>query len=125
MTLLLATRYSLLAPALSFPPMRRLIAALLFAPAIALAQYHMPPKEIADVVDAPPPPIASVSPHGKWLLLIQQPAMLTIADLSRPERKLAGIRFDPETHDQSRSLYARSLTLVRVSDGESRAIAGV
>src|SRR5260370_16750364 len=87
MTLLLATRYSLLAPALSFPPMRRLIAALLFAPAIALAQYHMPPKEIADVVDAPPPPIASVSPDGKWLLLIQQPAMLTIAALSRPPPK--------------------------------------
>src|SRR5689334_8057926 len=35
---LLATRYSLLAPGLSFPSMRRLLALLLFAPAIALAQ---------------------------------------------------------------------------------------
>jgi len=87
--------------------------------------YQMPPKEIADVVDAPPTPSATVSPDGKWLLLVQQPALLTIADLSRPELKLAGLRFDPETHDQSRLMYATSLTIVRIAGGESRVIGGL
>src|ERR1044071_5642155 len=108
--------------------MKRRLALLLLLLALPLpvfAQYKMPPKEIADVVDAPPPPATTVSPDGKWLLLQHFPALLTIEDLSRPELKLAGIRFDPERHDQSRGAYATSLALVRVADGESRAVSGL
>ncbi|HKS25336.1 MAG TPA: S9 family peptidase, partial [Thermoanaerobaculia bacterium] len=105
--------------------MKRLAIALLLFAIPLFAQYKMPPKEIADVVDAPPPPITTVSPDGKWVLLQHIPALLTIEDLSRPELKLAGIRFDPERHDQSRALYATAMTLVRVADGESRAVSGL
>ncbi len=112
--------------------MRRLfLAFLLLFPFALLAQsaadstYRMPPKGIADVVDVPPPPSANLSPDGNWLLLTQAPAMLTIADLSQPELKLAGVRFNPETHDQSRSLYSTSLTLLRVSNGESKLVSGL
>lgn len=107
-------------------PMRRAILALLLFPTLLLAQgYKMPPKEIADVVDAPPSPTGIVSPDGKWLLLTQEPAMLTIADLARPELKLAGVRFDPERHDQSRLLYSTSLTLLPVAGGGPKAISGI
>jgi dipeptidyl aminopeptidase/acylaminoacyl peptidase len=105
--------------------MKRLAILLLLLAIPVFAQYKMPPKEIADVVDAPPPPATTVSPDGKWLLLQHFPALLTIEDLSRPELKLAGIRFDPERHDQSRAAYATSLALVRVADGESRAVSGL
>jgi len=105
--------------------MKRLAFALLLIAVPAFAQYKMPPKEIADVADAPPPPVATVSPDGKWILLQHFPALLTIEDLSRPELKLAGIRFDPERHDQSRALYSTALTLVRVAGGESRAVSGL
>ncbi len=112
--------------------MRRLSLAVLLlvlVPFAVFAQagsvYRMPPKEIADVVGVPPAPMASLSPDGNWLLLTQPPAMLTIADLSQPELKLAGVRFNPETHDQSRSLYSTSLTLVRVSNGESKPVAAL
>lgn len=111
--------------------MRRLTLAvlLLLVPFALFAQtdsvYRTPAKEIVDVVDAPPPPMATPSPDGKWLLLMQPPAMLTIADLSQPELKLAGLRFNPETHDQGRSLYFTSLTLVRVADGASKPVAGL
>ncbi|HSP15208.1 MAG TPA: prolyl oligopeptidase family serine peptidase [Thermoanaerobaculia bacterium] len=106
--------------------MRRFLLALVFlAPVAVFGQYRMPPKAIADVVDAPPPPTANVSPDGNWLLLLQQPPLLTISDLSQPELKLAGIRFDPGTHDQSRLLYNTALTLVRVSDGQSRPVTGL
>ncbi|HEY3055320.1 MAG TPA: prolyl oligopeptidase family serine peptidase [Thermoanaerobaculia bacterium] len=81
--------------------------------------YKMPPKKIAEVVDAPPTPQASVSPDGNWLLLMQAPALLTVADLSQPELKLAGVRFNPDTHDQSRLLYYTSLMLVRVNNGNT------
>src|SRR5512140_273547 len=107
--------------------MRRLslLLILLLIPFAAAAEYKMPPKAIADVVDAPPPPSAISSPDGKWLLLGQSPALLTIEDLSRPELKLAGLRFDPERHDQSRASYATSYTLVSVADGSSRVLRGV
>src|SRR5258708_25749329 len=109
--------------------MRRLFALLLAAFLLAAlplaAQYRIPPKALADVVDAPPTPGAIPSPDGKWLLLIQQPSMLTIEDLSQTELKLAGIRFNPETHDQTRALYATSLTLAPIAGCTSRPIAGV
>src|SRR5262245_53544100 len=112
--------------------MKRLIAALLFAPLPLLAQgaqdvkYQLPPKEITEVVDAPVTPAGVLSPDGKWLLLLQPPSLLTIADLSQPELKLAGIRFNPETHDQTRSFYVTSLTLVPVAGGGApRAIGGL
>src|SRR5437016_11754129 len=111
--------------------MRRLFVTLLFLPLALFAQgalgleYQMPPKEIADVLDAPPTPLASVAPDGKTLLLIQPPAMLTIADLSQPELKLAGVRFNPERHDQTRSTYFRSLTLVPIAGGAPRAVSGL
>src|SRR5438034_5397246 len=87
--------------------------------------YKIPPKEIADVVDAPPPPQASFSPDDNWLLLMQPPALLTIADLSQPELKLAGTRFNPDTHDQPRQIYFTSLKLVRVSNGDTKEIGGL
>jgi len=56
--------------------MRRLFAllpAVLLLAALPLdAQYRIPPKELAEVVDAWPTPGAIPSPDGKWLLLIQQ-----------------------------------------------------
>jgi dipeptidyl aminopeptidase/acylaminoacyl peptidase len=106
--------------------MRRFLSALiLFAPLALFAEYRMPPKEIADVVDALPSPQASVSPDGNWLLLTQPPPLLTIDDLSQPELKLAGVRFNPETHDQSRLLYNTSLTLMRLAGGGPVTISGL
>ncbi len=90
-----------------------------------VAEYKMPPKVLADIVDALPTPGAVPSPDGKWLLLYQLPPLLTIADLSQPELKLAGVRFNPETHDQTRSLYSTSLTLVPVAGGSGHAVTGI
>jgi len=110
--------------------MRRLFAAaLLLAPLPLFSQatetkYRTPPQAIVDVVDALPTPFAVPSPDGKTLLMLQTPALLTIADLSQPELKLAGVRFNPETHDQTRSNYYTSLSLVPVAGGAARAVSG-
>jgi dipeptidyl aminopeptidase/acylaminoacyl peptidase len=106
--------------------MRRLFCLVLALFALPLlAEYKMPPKVLADVVDALPTPGAIPSPDGKWLLLYQLPPLLTIADLSQPELKLAGVRFNPETHDQTRSLYSTSLTLTPVGGGPARVVTGI
>src|SRR5205823_14862631 len=104
---------------------KRLVLAILLLAFPLFAQYKMPPKEIADVVDAPPPPITTLSADGRWILIQNVPPLLTIEDLSRPELKLAGIRFDPERHDQSRATYAMSLAFARVADGETPPMTGV
>jgi dipeptidyl aminopeptidase/acylaminoacyl peptidase len=95
----------------------------------ALAQtetkYQTPPKSIADLVDAPAFPFASVSPDQQRILLVEPPPLLTIADLAEPELKLAGIRFNPQTHDQPRATYFRKLTFVSIADGRKTEVSGL
>ena len=53
--------------------------------------YRLPPKEIADIVDAPPEPLLSFSPDRKTVLqLSRPPSNPPISELARPELKLAG-----------------------------------
>jgi len=101
-----------------------LLALLFVVPVYAADTYQMPPKELAALVDAPPTPGMLVGP-GDWAVLAEAPLFLTIADLSQPELKLAGLRFNPRNHEQTRFGYSRNLRLVRISTGEARAIDGL
>jgi len=64
-------------------------------------KYQLPPAVMVKLVDAPVPPMVSLSPEhgsGPRMLLIEQRAPLpTIADLAEPELRLAGLRFNPTT----------------------------
>ena len=106
--------------------MKRLLSLLLVATA-ALAQegYKMPPAEIAALADAPLTPAPFVSPDNQWVLLAESPSLLAIADLAQQELKLAGLRFNPQTGDQTRAPYYRSMRLQSIAGGESRAISGL
>ncbi len=57
--------------------------------------YRLPPPGVVRLVDAPPTPTASVSPDGRWLLLVERPSLPTLADVSRPWLPMAGTRVDP------------------------------
>jgi hypothetical protein len=47
--------------------------------------YQMPPKEIADIVDAPGNPFVIPSPDGKNLLIVERPGCASIpAPTDRP-----------------------------------------
>src|SRR5438034_320650 len=100
---------------------KRLVLVILLLAFPVFAQYKMPPKEIADVVDAPPPPIMTLSGDGRWILIQNVPPLLTIEDLSRPELKLAGIRFDPERHEESRGRKTPASTYEDMIKDESDA----
>jgi dipeptidyl aminopeptidase/acylaminoacyl peptidase len=68
--------------------------------------YQLPPKAIADIVDAPGNPFIIPSPDAGMLLVVERPALISIADLSQPELRLAGLRINPRTNGPSLSRTA-------------------
>ncbi|HEX8155464.1 MAG TPA: prolyl oligopeptidase family serine peptidase, partial [Thermoanaerobaculia bacterium] len=103
------------------------IAVLLLSMAGAAAAqdtYKVAAKELVDIADAAPPP-AVLSGPGDWLVLGRLVPMLTIADLSEPQLRLGGYRFNPVSHDQTRVVYASEITLLNCVTGEKRTVTGV
>ncbi len=99
--------------------MNRLILLFFLIPFVIHAQevekYQTPPKEIVELVDAPLTPSALLSPTNDWMLLLEAPPLLTMEDLSQSELKLAGIRFNPQTNDQTRPGYFKKISLQQVA----------
>ena len=60
--------------------------------------YRRPPREITDVLDAPPPPAVVVSPTREHLLLVQGERYPAVAELAAPMLRLAGLRINPQTN---------------------------
>ncbi|KAI4349739.1 hypothetical protein L6164_010299 [Bauhinia variegata] len=67
--------------------------------------YRVPPPEIRDIVDAPPVPALSLSPHRDKILFLKRRALRPLAELARPEEKLAGIRIDGNCNSRSRMSF--------------------
>ncbi|HSE41946.1 MAG TPA: prolyl oligopeptidase family serine peptidase [Acidobacteriota bacterium] len=102
--------------------LKRIILLILFVPVILFAQevekYQQPPKEIVDLVDAPVTPVALLNSTNDWALLLEAPPLLRMEDLSQPELKLAGLRFNPQTHDQTRPGYYIKVSLLQIAPGK-------
>ncbi len=73
---------------------------LLTGPGIAQEPYKLPPKEIVEILDSPPPPVVSLDPSQQIMLLSFYEPMPSIAQVSQPFYRLAGIRITP--HNNSR-----------------------
>lgn len=71
--------------------------------------YRLPPPEIRDIVDAPPVPALSFSPHRDKILFLKRRALPPLADLARPELKLAGVRIDGYCNTRSRMSFYTGL----------------
>jgi dipeptidyl aminopeptidase/acylaminoacyl peptidase len=96
-------------------------AILLASAPIAFAQagipYQKPPASIATLLDAPPSPVSSISPHRDMLAIEQPSSFPTIAEMGQPRLQLAGLRFSPSTNNLSRGTYATALALQKTSPG--------
>src|SRR5687768_14091028 len=79
--------------------------------------YQLPPKAIADVIDAPETPDVSLSPDRRWMLLMGKPGSPPISELAEPELRLAGLRINPRTSGPSRAGHYTDLTLISIEDG--------
>ncbi len=110
--------------------MKKLFLLLLWS-AMATAQnttgYQMPPKPLADLVLAAPTPTVSVDSKSQYMLIMERnTATSTVAELSQPELRLAGLRINPATNGPSRAAYINNLKLKKVAaDAPEIAVMGL
>ncbi|GAB4025018.1 S9 family peptidase [Spirosoma gilvum] len=89
------------------------------------ASYQTPPKPLADLVTVPATPNVSMSGKGDLMIMLEQAEVPTIAELSQPELKLAGLRLNPANTGPSRARYITGLKLRKLTDKDEKTIAGL
>ena len=85
--------------------------------------YQKPPQAVLNVLSAPAPPSAIVSPTRDNLLLAEPIRYPGIAEVAQPMLRLAGVRIDPANFGQHNPYGFIHLALVRVADGHETKIA--
>src|SRR5918992_3665711 len=93
-------------------------------PSLVTAQqgYRQPPAPIADILDAPQTPAVFVSPDRAWLLLAERASLPSIAELSEPELRLAGLRINPRTGGQSREVTGTGLRVRAIAPANNASL---
>ncbi|GAB3255174.1 S9 family peptidase [Chitinimonas naiadis] len=118
-------RFGLTALAACFVP------ALSAAPAATpvASGYSQPPKNILDVMRAPSPPAAYISPTREQMLLVSLQEYPSIARVATPFLRLGGVRIEPKNHSRHDTPggyginpCAATADLVTVADGSQRQI---
>jgi dipeptidyl aminopeptidase/acylaminoacyl peptidase len=94
-----------------------LLALLMLAPTVsAQTAYKKPPQVVADVLDAPAPPTVSVSPTRDSIALVTSARYPSIAEVSEPMLRLAGVRINPKTNGPARQGTITALSFMKLSD---------
>ncbi len=84
--------------------------------------YKLPPQEVVDILDAPPTPMVSMSPAGDIMALIERQSMPSIAEVSQPILRIAGIRITPATNSRQALFFNTGISLKDVKTGATRKI---
>jgi dipeptidyl aminopeptidase/acylaminoacyl peptidase len=87
--------------------------------------YQKPPKEILELVDAPLAPSVLIDSKGENAILLYRDAFKSIAELSEPELRLAGLRINPVTNIGSRTTYYNNLKVKKTSAKEATQVQGL
>ncbi|PVW16355.1 alpha/beta hydrolase family protein [Marixanthomonas spongiae] len=87
--------------------------------------YQKPPKEILDLVEAPPAPSVIIDDEGDYVVLLYRNAYKSIAELSEPEMRLGGLRINPQTNIGSRTNYYNNIEVKKATDKGSQAVSGL
>ena len=88
-------------------------------------RYQLPPEAIVKIIDAPQTPGVMVSPDNKTILLLERPGLVSIAELSAPELRIAGLRLDPRTNSQSRGQSVNRITAMNIDGTNLRSFTGM
>ena len=91
-----------------------------FAQSQAPSGYLMPPKVIADIMDAEPLPGVAVSPDRRTLLLTHRRSMPTLAEVASPMLRLGGSRISPLSNGPHVLNGVTGITLKDVASGAER-----
>jgi len=84
--------------------------------------YQKPPQEILDLVDVPLPPSVTMDNDNEFMLLLYRDAYKTVAELSRQELRLGGLRIDPVTNIGSRTSYYNNVKIKKISKASGEVI---
>ncbi len=87
--------------------------------------YQLPPKEIADLVNAPQTPGILVNPGQEWMVLMERPGYPSIGELAQPELRLAGLRINPGTNGSSRAYSYNGLIFQSIRDEKKYRVQGL
>ena len=87
--------------------------------------YQEPTQAMKNLVDGAVTPSISLSPDGENMLLLYRPGRPSIAEVSQPELRLAGMRINPRTNGPSRQNSLKGITIRQLSSGKDRAITGL
>src|ERR1700676_1823407 len=79
--------------------------------------YHQPPKDVTEVLNAPPTPVVSVSPQHDYAIFLQPVRYPSISKVAQPMLRLAGIRIDTDTNGMHMAPNYISYSIKRLSDG--------
>jgi len=97
---------------------------LIFTINFLLAQepYKLPPKEIVDIIDAPPLPMVSLDPQNKIMLLSYYQSMPSIAQVSQPFYRVAGFRITPHNNSRQVLRFYTKFVLKNIKTGKEIAV---
>jgi dipeptidyl aminopeptidase/acylaminoacyl peptidase len=85
--------------------------------------YLTPPKVIVDILATPPTPGVIVAPNRRTIALLGRRSMPTIAELSQPIHRIAGMRINPKTNGrQQRGGGVTAITLKSIVDGTEKKV---
>ena len=89
--------------------------------------YQKPSQEILELVDVPLAPSVRMDNNKEYMLLLYRDAFKTIAELSKEELRLGGLRIDPATNIGSRTRYYNKVELQNITDnsGTTKSISGL
>jgi dipeptidyl aminopeptidase/acylaminoacyl peptidase len=86
-------------------------------------RYQVPPREVVEAFDATPLPVAILSPSKQVMALTQRRPYPTIAELSQPILRLAGVRINPRNNGPQRASEIYAITLKKIADGSEVKVA--
>ena len=98
---------------------------LTYAAALDAPRYQVPAQAAIDMVDSALIPQTVLSPNREWLMLLDRPALPSVADLAQPELRLAGVRINPRNFDQSRSSQTTGIKLIKIADRTEKTVTGL
>jgi dipeptidyl aminopeptidase/acylaminoacyl peptidase len=87
------------------------------------SEYLTPPKAVVDILDAAPLPGVVVSPARDVLVLLPRRSMPSIAQVSEPMLRLAGLRINPSTNGPHMAPLGTGIVVKTVATGAERTVA--
>ena len=87
--------------------------------------YMSPNEKISQLINAAPLPVVKFTPDAEKMIIFDWKATTTLQQLSKPELKLAGLRFNPQNYAQSRVILCNNIKITYINDQKTKQVSGM